>query len=120
MHVIRRFDLQQTVPDGQVLHVDLEVDQDLKQRCGRTLSGNVTDLEDDWHGQSLADVQRMPTSVTFLKPVSSTTTRIFRSEPQRTETVPPDRHVVSRVSPLAACVISDRPPRQERRPTNAS
>src|SRR5713101_6908290 len=37
-HIARRFDFQQAVADGQVLNVDLEMDQDLEQRGGGTLS----------------------------------------------------------------------------------
>jgi hypothetical protein len=38
LHVVRRFDLQQAVTDRQILDVHLEVDEDLEQRSGWTLS----------------------------------------------------------------------------------
>src|SRR5947209_17545354 len=38
VHVVGRFDFQQAVADGKILNVDLEVDQYLEERGGRTLS----------------------------------------------------------------------------------
>src|SRR5262249_29622246 len=37
LHVVRRCDLQQAIPDKQVMNADLEVHQDFEQRGGRVL-----------------------------------------------------------------------------------
>ena len=38
VHVVGHFDFQQSVPDREILNIDLEVNQDFEQRGGRTLS----------------------------------------------------------------------------------